>query len=108
CYRAERGRFPAKRVALHPDPLSKQQTIDVFDPEKGMMQYKYLNRRTAVFVGVDRFWLDEGNCLVYSYGLDRAHTTKEEHDGTVVHGNDEDLLYWPPTRALLRGQQERK
>lgn len=106
CYRAERGRFPAKMVALYPDPLAKRQSVDVFNEELGMMQYKYLDARTAVFVGVDRVWVESGNCLVYSYGLDLENSSKIE--GTMVHGEDEDLLYWPPTKALVRGQQERK
>lgn len=105
-YRAARGRFPAKMVALFPDPLSKQQSIDVFNESLGLMEYRYLNDRRAVFIGVDRVWLEPGNCIVYSLGPNLENDSRES--GVTTHGPDDDLLYWPPAKALVRGQQERR
>ena len=104
-YRDSRGRFPRQMVALFPDPLAKKQSIDIFDETLEMMQYRYLEERTAVFIGVDRAWVEPGNCLLWSLGPnleDDEHVTR-----TLMHGLDEDILYWPPSKALVRGQQER-
>ena len=104
-YRADRGRFPKKMVALYPNPLSKQQSVDVFNEELYPMQYKYISSRTAIDIGVDRVWLEEGNCVVFSFGPDLEQSSE---GGMLLHGIDEDIFYWPPAKAIVRGQQERK
>ena len=103
--RSDRGKFPKKLVALYPNPLSKQQSVDVFNEGLYPMQYKYINSRTAIDIGVDRVWLEEGNCVVFSFGPDLEQSSE---GGMLLHGVDEDIFYWPPAKAIVRGQQERK
>ena len=104
-YRAARGRFPRQLVALFPDPLSKKQSVDVFDEKLGVMRYRYLEERRAVFIGVDRVWIESGNCILWSLGPNLEDDSKIS--GTLMHGQDQDIIYWPPGKALVRGQQER-
>lgn len=105
-YRIEhQGKYPAKIVALYPDPLFKQQSIDVFNEDLLAFQYRKLTKRTAFDIGIDRIWVEPGQCLLYSFGPNLEDDRKIE--GNPVHGEETDIIYWPPTKSLIRDQEGR-
>ena len=99
-YRNRLGRFPAQLVALYPDPLSRQHAQDVYDEQLRPLQYRAIDERMAVDIDAERRWLEPGSCLVFSVGSNSENDSKLE--GHPVHGDDMDLLLWPPVKSLLR------
>jgi hypothetical protein len=99
-YRNARGQFPPQLVALYPDPLSQRYSKDVFDEQMRPLQYVLVKGRTAIDIDTERRWVPADDCILYSLGANMDNDSKDI--GHPVHGDDMDLLFWPPVKSLLR------
>jgi len=102
-YRNERGTYPRALSALFPDPLSDVHVVDVYNENLDPVNYFFVNSRTPIEIGADRRWIEPGQCFLYSLGRN-GDDDLDQIDNKMhpLHGEDKDLLLWPPTKSLLR------
>jgi len=102
-YKNERGTYPQEINFLYPDPLSDVHVVDVYNKHLEPFVYSFVDSRIPVDIGADRRWIESGQCFLYSFGMNG----KDDFDTIdkkvqIIHGEDKDLLLWPPTKSLLR------
>ncbi|MCH2152695.1 MAG: hypothetical protein MK089_05080 [Phycisphaerales bacterium] len=108
AFKRDNGSYPAsidnRATRLYGSYLSKKMDADPYyyrEELNGLDSFRYrvLRKETSLDVGVERLWLEAGEALLYSLGGNQEDDLGAEH---VDGGDEQDIVLWPPVKALLR------
>lgn len=98
-YRTTFGNYPTNIQAAYSTFFRKSNDQDFFDEEIGPFHYRVLDSRFRVDTPEGQVWLESGQCILYSIGVDKSDGRGSQH---TPDGQLGDLVIWPPMRALQR------
>ncbi len=98
-YNKQFGKDPRNTDMTYATFVRKISDRDPFDYEFKPFKYRVLNERFAVDTPYGRLWLESGQGILYSKGLDHEDNRGAEHTDDGAAG---DVVLWPPIRAFLR------
>ncbi len=99
AYHKELGTYPDDQEKLYGQYVRKISDIDPYDRAYGHLRFRRLDSRTALDTAEERFWLDDGDCLLYARGEDNQDDRGTDHSDDAAFG---DLVFWPPVKAISR------
>lgn len=95
------GAYPDKSEKLYGQSSRKRSDSDPFHKELQPFRYYLLPGRQAVDTPAGRLWIEAGQAVLWSQGQDL------EDQRAIRHTNDgvaDDMVLWPPIKALERAQ----
>ena len=95
------GAYPDKSEKLYGQSARKRSDSDPFHRELQALRYYQLPSRHAVDTPAGRVWVEAGQAVLWSQGLDLEDQRAARHTNDGASG---DLVMWPPIKALERAQ----
>ncbi|MFK7961090.1 MAG: hypothetical protein AB8G96_11250 [Phycisphaerales bacterium] len=97
--------FPTDIEATYALAVRARSNRDPYDREFAPFKYRRLDGVTRVDTPFGRVRVESGTGFLYSRGPDRADNRGETHsDSASVTGEEADIVFWPPLKALQREQ----